>query len=184
MALVAGAVWAQSPFEIAPQTYHLDFENEYVRIVRVTLAAHETVPVHDHPSTPTVYVYTQDGGPIRFTHTRGPVLERAAVKQGQLRFSLGHPETHAVENLSDRPNCYLRVEMKMDKEGLYRRNTRVGLDETLENSMLRISRRPNGAPEYPAVDVDYKSGRGVFRSAGEEGTVPDLRIELKSQPVG
>ncbi len=180
---MAGLACGQSPFAIAPSSYHLDFENEYVRIVRVTLAPHGNVPTHAHPETPTIYVYTQDGGPIRFSHTGGIVMERPAVHQGQIRFGRGNVETHSVQNLSDRPNNYLRVELKTETDVAHLHNSRVNAGDAFENSMVRITRRPGTVSSYRAVDVDYASGRGVWREPGEAGPVPDVRIELKTNPA-
>jgi hypothetical protein len=56
------AASAQDPYRVAPDHYHLVFENQWVRATRVTYGPHETAPVHQHPPTPTtVYVYLTDG---------------------------------------------------------------------------------------------------------------------------
>ena len=83
---------AQDPYQVAPDHYHLTFENEWVRATRVTYAPHDKAPVHAHPPTPTtVYVYVTDGGPIRFVHVTGEhvagvQIVRKAVQAGAIRF--------------------------------------------------------------------------------------------------
>ena len=63
----------------------------------------------------TVYVYLNDSGPVRFEHTgRGQAvrLVRPPTHAGAFRVSPGRIERHSVENLSDLPSDYLRIELK------------------------------------------------------------------------
>src|SRR5690242_15543681 len=59
---------AQDPFVVAPQAYKLQFENDWVRVVRVHYAPFEKLPAHDHPKGRTIFIYLNDGGPVRFKH--------------------------------------------------------------------------------------------------------------------
>src|SRR6202035_1635488 len=88
----------QDPFKVAPEDYKLEFENEYVRLVRVTYGPHQKSSVHDHPATPTVYVYTTDGDKMSISHEDGPNVIRPIVKVGQIRFNRGMAEHHTMEN--------------------------------------------------------------------------------------
>jgi hypothetical protein len=46
--IVSPEVFARrDPLKIDPKHYHLDFENEHVRAIRLTLKADEAVPMHD-----------------------------------------------------------------------------------------------------------------------------------------
>lgn len=45
-----------------------EFENDYVRVVRVRYAANQKTEVHDYPALATVYVYVTDGGRLRLGH--------------------------------------------------------------------------------------------------------------------
>src|SRR5258708_28995689 len=110
--LAAG--YSQDPVRTLPKNYQLAFENDLVRVIRVHYGPHEKLLVHDHPKTPTIYVYLSDGGPVRFKHAETVpfVLERRAVKSGGFRLSAGRLEKHEVENISDTPNDFLRVELK------------------------------------------------------------------------
>src|SRR5690242_4917759 len=84
---------AQDPYRVAGDHYQLLFENRWVRATRVTYAPHEKAPVHRHPPTPTtVYVYTTDGGVMRFQHKSGEKvagvnIDRKPVKAGSIRFA-------------------------------------------------------------------------------------------------
>jgi hypothetical protein len=49
--LLAAPALAQDPVKVAPQAYKLDFENDWVKVLRVHYAAKEKIPEHDHPAT-------------------------------------------------------------------------------------------------------------------------------------
>jgi hypothetical protein len=112
--LAAGGVRSSDPVVSLPRNYRLEFENDWVRVIHVHYGPKEILPEHDHPKTPTVYVYLSDAGPVRFKHTGAEPysLERPAVKQGGFRLNPGVIESHAVENLSNTPSDFLRVELK------------------------------------------------------------------------
>lgn len=46
---------AQDPLKTLPDAYRLQFENDYVRVVRVHYAAGAKLPDHIHPPGTTVY---------------------------------------------------------------------------------------------------------------------------------
>lgn len=109
-------VHAQDPFVIAPKAYKLAFENDWVRVVRVHYAPNEKLPAHDHPKRQTMFVYLNDGGPVRFKHVAGdsgsfPVT-RPATKAGAFRLAHSVSENHIVENLSELPSDFLQIELK------------------------------------------------------------------------
>jgi Tfp pilus assembly protein PilF len=106
----------QDPVGIAPDAYKLTFENEYVRVQRVHYAPRARLPEHDHTAYGAAYVYLNDAGPVAFKHiglSYGAVT-RPAVKAGSFRLYKAVRETHAVENLSDTPSDFLRVEFKTE----------------------------------------------------------------------
>src|SRR5580700_7226605 len=90
----------------------VEFENAWVRIVRVHYAAHEKTRYHDHPSTPTVYVYTTDGGRLRIGHAGDTPVIRPPVSAGGIRFQRGVLEHDEVEELDGVASEYVRVELK------------------------------------------------------------------------
>lgn len=112
--LAASFVCGQDPLSILPKNYRLVYENEYVRVIRVTYAAHEKLPLHDHPDKPTVYVYLSDSGRVRFSHVEEHpfTIVRPPEKAGTFRVSPGRVERHTVENLGDIPSEFFRVELK------------------------------------------------------------------------
>lgn len=112
--LFVAGVSGQDPLKVAPQAYKLEFENEWVKVTRVHYAAHSTIPEHDHTQTGAAYVYLNDSGPVIFKHiglSYGAVT-RPATKAGSVRLYQAVKETHVVENPSDTPSDFLRVEFK------------------------------------------------------------------------
>jgi hypothetical protein len=112
--LLTIAASAQDPLKVAPQAYKLEFENEWVKVVRVHYGPHEKIPAHDHTERAAAYVYLNDGGPVIFKHIGldyGAVT-RPATKAGSFRLYKSLKEVHEVENTSDLPSDFLRVEFK------------------------------------------------------------------------
>jgi hypothetical protein len=187
-------------FADAPSDSTLEFENPWVRIVRVHYLPHEKTRAHDHPATPTVYVYTTAGGRLRIIHdeTEQPVI-RPVVQAGAVRFNHGAAEHHQVEELDGIASEYLRVELKIQPLELPQDDIRrAPSDRTpYENAMIRIQRvtcPPHSAcpasehPENPAVIVaggkfqwlDANAARIENSSAAP---LEQVRIELKSKPL-
>jgi hypothetical protein len=116
--LLACAVGAfgQDPLRVAPEAYRLQFENEWVKVTRVHYGPRARVPLHEHTRWPAAYVYLNDSGPIIFRHAgwEHPLLTRPATKAGSFRLSptTAVGETHEVENPTDTPSDFLRVEFK------------------------------------------------------------------------
>jgi hypothetical protein len=160
---VAIMACAQQPYSTLPQNYTLAFENESVRISRVKYSPGDKLPVHSHPSIPTVYVYLTDGGPIRFIHKTPKVtIVRAEVKAGQVRFNRNaRVETHETEYLGDSASEYLRVELKTTV-GPPHLDTRLleDADFPWEDPQLRISRfhGPPPAVSRPSILVNLATG--------------------------
>ena len=141
----------QDLLKILPKNYRSIFENEFVRVVRVTYAPHEKLPVHNHSEHPTVYVYLTDSGPVRFSHMEQPAftLIRPTEKAGTFRVSPGRLEKHEVENLGAIPTEFLRVELKQIPLGLQHSSfrgvrsfnlTHSGVSNEFSNSVMQIQR--------------------------------------------
>jgi hypothetical protein len=107
---------SKDPLKVAPQAYKLEFENEWVRVMRVRYEAGEKLAEHYHTERPSAYVYLNDAGPVIFKHKDLPYgdIKRAAVKAGSFRVYRGVKEVHAVENPSDTASEFLRVEFKTE----------------------------------------------------------------------
>lgn len=177
---------AQDPYQLAPANYHLEFENDWVRISRVKYQPGDKIAVHDHPAVNTVYVYVTDGGPIRFGHQEFEAAMRPAVKAGAVRYARGFKETHDTTYLGDTASEYLRVELRTVHGGA--RNARIPADsnEPIDNAQVRIERvdcrncAPSGRPSV-VVDLDQRTGK--FVAAGEAAPAAQraLRIVLKTE---
>jgi hypothetical protein len=113
--LVAPAL-AQDPVKVAPQAYKLDFENDWVKVLRVHYAAKEKIPEHDHPATAAAFVYLNDGGPVIFRHVglSYGAITRPATKARGFRLWYAVKETHEVENTGDTPSDFVRIEFKTE----------------------------------------------------------------------
>jgi len=114
LCLFGSIATGQNPLSVLPQAYKLQFENDWVKVTRVHYAPHEKLPPHQHTESASAYVYLNDGGPVVFKHLDLPygAVTRPATKAGSFRLYQGLKEIHEVENLSDLPSDFLRVEFK------------------------------------------------------------------------
>src|SRR5262245_34117789 len=114
--LLAAPALAQDPVTAAPQAYKLDFENDWVKVLRVHYAAKEKIPEHDHPATAAAYVYLNDSGPVVFKHVglSYGAITRPATKARSFRLWYAVKETHEVENTGDTPSDSVRIEFKTE----------------------------------------------------------------------
>ena len=191
LALAAGSVSAQDPFK-------LEFENDWVRVSRITYPAFGKSKTHLHPVLPTVYVYLTDGGPMSFIHSENMILDRPAVKAGGIRFNRGMIEKHEVESLSDQPSEYLRIELKTEPLELPGKDIRIAPEEArgFENAQIGIeklvcaSHTKCGVSLLPSVVVNLNDRTATWIQDGapvlENVTgqpVKQIRIVLKSAPI-
>jgi hypothetical protein len=204
--LFAGAAFAQDPLKIAPQAYKLEFENEWVKVVRVHYGPREKIPAHDHTELAAAYVYLNDGGPVIFKHiglAYGAVT-RPATKAGSFRLYKAIKEVHEVENTSDLPSDFLRVEFKtrmVDEKTLRGRYHRESLPTgenyqkaQFEDEQIRVTRLvcapgmgldvPAGA-SGPALLIALSPARLIV--IGSKGKAQKLNLGLGQtswQPAG
>ena len=118
-----------------------------------------------------MYVYLNDSGPIRFTHSDWdhPLLVRPAVKAKSFRLSPTRfdNETHAVENPNDTPSDFLRIELRTEAPnraslvGRFPPEKFVrtkGIDrQVFDNSQLRVTRL--SPAEGRVLTVSAETGR-------------------------
>lgn len=185
---ISALAFAQDPYTVAPKNYHLEFENPYVRVSRVSYRPGDKLAVHDHPALPTIYIYTTDGGPILFGHQEFQAIRRPEVKAWQIRFNRGNKETHTTEYLGDAPSEYLRIELKTERVEIPRRDVRMPADNAapFENAMLKIERvacPPCLPAAHAAVIVNTEDRSVHWVMAG--GNLPgrQIRVELKTPPA-
>jgi quercetin dioxygenase-like cupin family protein len=99
---------------VDPQHYHVELENEYVRVIRVTIGPHEKLRLHKHPDTGAVLVHLTDQN-MRLTLADGTTrASRYAAKQVRWVEPGG---AHQDENLSDAPLSFIRIELKLAVDG-------------------------------------------------------------------
>ena len=161
--------FAQDPLKTLPKAYKLQFENEWVKVVRVHYAPHEKLPAHEHTPMASAYVYLTDGGPVVFNHVDKDygAVTRPATKAGSFRVYRGIQEHHEVENKSDLPSDFLRVEFKTDpidektlRGRFFREEYPAGENfqkVQFENEQIRITRLVCAPGKR--LDIDTSSGK-------------------------
>ncbi len=167
--LTIAARATQDPLVVSPDAYRLEFENAWVKVVRVVYGPRAIIAPHLHTAWASAYVYLNDGGPILFKHEGLPYagVTRPATKAGSFRVYKGIEEIHSVENPTATPSEFLRVEFKTEplddaslKGKFFRDDTdREGTAERLqfENAQVRIARIRVAPGE--AVDLTTAGGQ-------------------------
>lgn len=205
LALAAGlacswvlAISAQDPTKTLPDSYTVQLDNRYVRVIRVHYDAGAKLPEHTHPPGTTVYVYLNDSDGVVFRHSGNSTraVTRPAVKAGAVRVASGGEEHHTAENPASTASDFLRVWFKTDNGG--ERNLRRRLsptDQQFENKQMRITRvrvvpdRPlliETPLSQPALLIALPSGQDTWIGAGQRTTVSEsgefLRIDFLTAP--
>jgi hypothetical protein len=150
--LLAVTSLGQDPLKLLPQAYKLQFENDWVKVTRVHYAPNVKLPAHEHTATATAYVYLNNSGPVVFNHIDANygAITRPPTKEGTFRLYRGLQELHEVENKSDLPSDFLRVEFKTEPvndktlKGRYHREPYPAGENfqkvQFENEQVRITR--------------------------------------------
>jgi quercetin dioxygenase-like cupin family protein len=107
--LAGGVANAQDPVKVDPKHYKVEFENDSVRVLRITYPAHEKSVMHHHPNS--VAVFLADGQ-SRFTLPGGQTQD-APVKAGAVQWT--DAGEHLPENVGDKPFELILVELKTKK---------------------------------------------------------------------
>ncbi len=98
---------ALDPLKVDPKHYHLEFENDQVRVLRVTIGGHESAPMHEHAlNRVSIYLTDQD---FKATTKEGK-SDTAHHKAGDAAW--GTPLTHTETNESAKPFEVVVVELK------------------------------------------------------------------------
>jgi hypothetical protein len=102
----------QNPSPLPPN-YTTVLTNDTFKVIRAHYGPHEKVPAHDHPAIPTVFVYLNNSGPVNIIHDepKPNTITRPPTHLGAFRVGPGIVERHAIDNLSDLPSDFLRVEL-------------------------------------------------------------------------
>jgi len=97
------------PVRTDPQHFHMELENEYVRVIRINVGPHEKISLNEHPDTKSVVAYLTDYN-AKVTEISGK-SSHLSYKAKQVRF-VDASGAHTEENLSDSPMELIRVELK------------------------------------------------------------------------
>ena len=151
--ICVSSVASQDPLKVAPDAYKLEFENDWVRVVRVHYGPRARIPVHDHPRWGTAYVYLNDAPEVIFKHKGSShlgMITRPPTKAGGFRLYKAVKEVHEVENAGDTASDFLRVEFKTKPTGESKLKGRYYREDfsrnenyqkvQFENEQIRITR--------------------------------------------
>ena len=106
IALATTVVVAQDPTVVDAKHYKVTFENEHVRVLRITYGPKEKSVLHEHPNG--VAIFLTDGQ-VKFNLPDGK-SEEVSVKAGG---SAWNPVgKHLPENMGDKPLEVVLVELK------------------------------------------------------------------------
>jgi quercetin dioxygenase-like cupin family protein len=109
---VAGATpLAQDPVVVDSAHYKLEFENEQVRVLRITYGPNEKSVMHDHPAAVAVFL---DDMKVQFTLPDGQTVEDEG-KAGEAMW--GEAGQHLPQNMTDQPFELILVELKGQSPG-------------------------------------------------------------------
>lgn len=109
--LAAGPVFAQDPVIVDSMHYKVVFENENVRVLRITYGPNEESVMHQHPAGVAVFL---TGGKTEFTLPDGQTGE-VDTKAGDAVWA--EEGLHLPRNLSDQPFELILVELKSPTPG-------------------------------------------------------------------
>ncbi len=100
------ALARRDPVKLDPRHFRVDFENERVRAIRLTLKADEAVPMHDDVDAVAVCIQECH---LRFTRPDGHTQD-VHMESGETRWLYG--DTHSARNLNTNPMEMLFIEEK------------------------------------------------------------------------
>ncbi len=89
----------------------MEFENEFVRVLRIRLGPHEKIPMHEHSAHVVVSLTETD---VMTTLANGKTAAMR-MRAGEARWA--PPLSHAAENLHDTPIELIEIELKGSAHG-------------------------------------------------------------------
>jgi quercetin dioxygenase-like cupin family protein len=108
--LLTGNSFAQDPAKVDPKHYKVEFENDQVRVLRITYGPHEKSVMHSHPEGLVIFLSDAKG---KFTFPDGTTQE-ATWKAGDV--SWVPASSHQPENLGNKSFSLIQIEMKAKKK--------------------------------------------------------------------
>ena len=106
LAFGASTVLAQDPVKVDPKHYKVEFENDHVRVLRITYGSGEKSVMHDHPDGTAVFLTDYH---VKFTYPDGKIDELNG-KAGQAQWAKGGK--HLPENAGSKRLELILVETK------------------------------------------------------------------------
>jgi len=196
---VASAKAGQDPVQTLPGSYKLEFENDFVKVVRVHYDAGAKLADHTHPGGTTAYVYLNDSEGVVFAHSSGGsrAVTRPAVKAGAIRIASGPEEHHSVENTSKSASDFLRIYLKTAGGGSRSTRRIPPTEAEYANAQIRVSRLrleqhdvETITAKAPALLIEWPSGDDRWVEAGASTTVENhdaqpvnfIRIDFLTTP--
>ena len=106
LSFVTQSLWAQDPTKVDPKHYKVVFENDSVRVLRITYGPHEKSVMHEHPNAVAVFLTDFSG---RFTLPDGKTLDMSGTNGDAIWSPAGK---HLPENPGDKKFELILVELK------------------------------------------------------------------------
>jgi quercetin dioxygenase-like cupin family protein len=104
--IVTSTGTAQDAAKLDPKHYKVEFENDQVRVLRITYGPHEKSVMHSHPASVAVFLTDLDG---KLTMPGGKTQVMVS-KAGTVQWE--EPTTHLPENTGDKGFELIQVELK------------------------------------------------------------------------
>jgi quercetin dioxygenase-like cupin family protein len=102
----ANVALTQDPVKVDSKHYKVDFENDQVRVLRITYPPGEKSVMHDHPDAMAVFLTDHH---VKFTYPDGKT-EEVRAKAGETRWTKGGK--HLPENVGAKKFELILVELK------------------------------------------------------------------------
>jgi quercetin dioxygenase-like cupin family protein len=146
----AALLSAQDPAKVDPAHHKIVLENEYVRVLRITLPAGEKTALHQHPGSAVVFL---NDATMRVTPANGNANTTPRKANEAL---LADASTHVVENVGTTPSDLIMVELKASPKAAAIKNDPVKVDSkhykvVAENAHFRVVRATYAAGEKSVV---------------------------------
>ena len=160
--LLALPAMAQDPTEVDSKHYKVVFENDQVRVLRITYGPHYMGVMHEHPAS--LVVWLTDGDGI-ITSADGKA-EEIHAKAGDVTWNA--PAKHRGENMSDQPFEVIGIELKNSSAWTRMSGTTV-CDPPSQEHALPVEGRPHHSYVVNQVKCTWTKPWVVRGLASTEG---------------